>query len=105
MRENASGGKNERGNLNYCMEHPDAHPHARLPGLLEHHGRSHIHSVNAKSAPIIIYMRLLIPSIYRRINRKIPYFESSASLMLLCVGEVFLIVRNVKGFLQVCFTK
>ena len=30
--------KNERDKLNYCMEHPDAHPHAGLPGLLEHHG-------------------------------------------------------------------
>ncbi len=89
--------KNERDKLNYCMEHPDAHQHAGLPGLLEHRGRSHIHSVNAKSAHIIIYMRLLIPSIYRRINRKIPYFESSESLMLLCIGEVFFDSEECEG--------
>lgn len=27
--------KNERDKLNYCMEHPDAHQHAGLPGLLD----------------------------------------------------------------------
>ena len=53
--------------------------------------------MNAKSAPIIIYMRLLIPSIYRRINRKIPHFESSESLMLLCIGEVFFDSEECEG--------
>lgn len=89
--------KNERDKLNYCIEHPDAHPHAGLPGLLEHHGRSYIHSMNAESNHIIIYMGLHTPSIYRRIDRKIPYFESSESLMLLCVGEEFFDCEECEG--------
>ena len=47
------GAKNGHNHTNYWMEHPDGHSDAGNPGIPEHHGRGHIHSINTKGEHIV----------------------------------------------------
>ena len=47
------GAENSHNTSNYWMEHPDGHSDAGNPGIPEHHGRGHIHSINTKGEHFI----------------------------------------------------
>ena len=47
------GARNGQNPSNYWMEHPDGHIDAGNPGIPEHHGRGHLHSVNTEGEHIV----------------------------------------------------